>query len=220
MTDNNLITVAEVGQYAPEIDTSQYSAPTISGMISQASKVVSDYLMFTPFAEDIVNEVKQARITTEGDLLIFPEKLPIATISAIAITKGTTTAALSLTDGAGNARYNIDYTRRHIRFAFVDMIFSNTPVLINPYDLRYNTFYVKMSYRGGWEVASLPAVIKQATLLILRDIFANQNNPMGANSIRQGSLSFSYSSGFGAGQTESKFIKDAKRLLNPYRRIG
>lgn len=220
MTDVNLITVTEFGQLSPEVNTSKYDAPTISGMISQASRQVTDYLMYSPLAEDIVNEIKQGKITTEGDLLIFPEKLPIITVSAIAFTKGTTSANLTLTDGAGNARYNIDFNKRHIRFAFSEITYNNAGIFIEPYALRYAQFYTKVSYRGGYEASQLPPTIKQAVVLFLKDLFSNQYNAMGASRIRQGSLEFSYAAGMGQAAQESKFIKDAKRLLNPYRRIG
>lgn len=220
-TDLNLITVSEFASFAPEVDTTRFDSPTISGIISQASRQVSDYLQYSPLAEDIVNEIKTAKITTEGDLLIFPEKLPIATVTAITLTKGTSNIDLELTDSGGNTKYNIDFTRRHIRFPVVEMVFQGQTTVLNPWDLKYSQFYVKLSYRGGYEVSELPSTIKQATVLLTKDIISNQYNQMGANRLRQGLVEFDFRSGLGnSGDGVSKFVKDAQRLLASYRRIG
>lgn len=218
MIDNNLLTVAEIASFAPELDTSSYDAPTISGLITQASKSVADYLEYTPLAEDIVGEVKDARITTEGDLLIFPRKVPVISLSSIKIMKGPTELALTLQNNQGETKYNIDYTARHIRYPYSELAYQAAPVFIDFGRLRYQQFYVKLNYRGGWEVSSLPATIKQACLLFFRDLLSNQNNPVGANRLRQGLVEFDFKSG--GMYSESKFVTDARRLLNPYRRVG
>lgn len=215
MTDYNLLTVTELGQYAPEVDTSRFDSPTLSGIISQASKGVADYLEFTPYAETITNEIARGLITTEGDLIIFPQKVPIQTVTAIAITKGTVTVTLNL-QTAGVNRYNIDYAKRHVRYPYNEISIQGEIVFNNFLELRGTHFYTQISYRGGWEVSELPATVKQAAVLFVKDILSSQYNQMGASSLRQGAVSFT----FGDSQTaESKFLKDARRLLNPYRRI-
>jgi hypothetical protein len=214
MTDLNLITVTEFGQYAPEIDTSKFIPDTVSGIISQASRQVSDYLEYTPLAEDIVDELAQGMVTTEGDLLIFPQKVPVQSVSAIGINKGTITVSLTLSNTAGINRFNLDLTRRNIRYPYNELTLQGQVLFTNLYALRSTQFFTKISYRGGFEVSALPAVIKQATILFAKDIFATQYNQMGASSLRQGAVSFT----FGA-NGESNFIKSAKRLLGPYRRI-
>lgn len=215
MTDSNLITVAEIGQFAPEVDTSRFDAPALSGIIGQASKVASDYLLYSPLAEDINNEVKQGLVTVEGDLLIFPQKIPIISVSAISIYKGSTSVALTLQSGGVN-KYNIDYEARHIRYPYDEITLQGTPVFTDFYSLRGLQFYTKISYRGGWEQASLPQSIKQAVVLLVKDIISGQYNQVGASEIRQGSLSFRFVNP----QGKSKLVQDAYRLLNPYRRIG
>jgi len=217
MTDSNIITVTEFGQFAPEVDTSKYDAPTLSGMISAASKIATDYLEYTPFAEDIANEVVQGLITTEGDLLIFPKKLPIQTVSAISITRGATTVALTITNGAGVNKFNIDYTQRNIRYPYQEITLQGVPVFTDFYSLRGRQFYTKVSYRGGWEPSALPGSIKQAVVLLMKDLVSGQYNQMGANRLRQGAVEFEFGS---TGMGESKLVKDAKRLLGPYRRVG
>jgi len=214
MTDNNLITVNEFGRFAPEVDTAKFDAPTLSGIISQASKIVSDYLEYTPLAEDIVDEVAKGMVTTEGDLVIFPQKIPVQSVSAIGVTKGTTTINLTIT--ADNLpKYNIDYSKRNIRYPYQEIALQGDLLFTNFYQLKYTHFFTKISYRGGWEANELPSSIQQAVILITKDILSSQNNQMGASEIRQGQVSFKFSD-WQTGQ--SKFVKDAKRLLNPYRR--
>jgi hypothetical protein len=221
MTDYNLITVSDIGLYAPEIDTSRFDAPTLSGMITQASRAVSDYLEYSPIAENIVDETKQAFITTEGDLLIFPQKLPIQSVSSISLFKGATTIPLTLRDGNNVDKFNIDYQRRHIRYPYGEVTVNGAGGLITNFlSLRSQSFYVKMSYRGGWETSELPAVIKQACLLFLREMLYLQFNATGAQMIKQGQLTLDYRNNYNTGMSDSKYVRDAKKLLNPYRRIG
>lgn len=216
MTDSNLLTVSEFAQLCPEVNTAQYTPATISGMISTASKQVSDYLDYTPLAEDIVDELKQARITSEGDLLIFPEKLPIVSVSSIAIVKGATSIDVNIAQVNGNDRFNIDFNRRYISLPFSELAYQSSPIFLNFYNLHSRLFYAKMTYRAGYEPSALPGTIKQATALYMRDILARSMNTSGANKISQGGISLEFSSTEG----KSDLIKDAERLLGPYRRIG
>lgn len=215
MTDLNIITVTEFGQYAPEVNTSNYVAATISGFIQTASKIASDYLGYTPLAEDITAEVKDGRITVEGDLLIFPAKPPVQRVDSISVVRGTVSVDLNLTSG-GNNRYNIDYTKRNIRYPYQELSINAAPTFIDFASLRGTQFYTKVSYRGGWEASDIPNSIKQAVVLITKDLFSGQNNVLGATRISQGALSF----GYGGQEAKSKAFMDAMKLLNPYRRIG
>lgn len=216
MTYENIITVTEFGEFAPEVDTSQYTNPTISGMISQASRMATDYLEYSPLAENIVDEVKQGLVTVDGDLLIMPAKLPIVSVSALYVTKGTTTLTVEL-QRDGTDKFNIDYTRRHIRLPYNELILQGTTVVFDFYALRSSQFYTKMSYRGGWEPSELPATIKQAVVLLTKDILSGQNNAMGLTSMSQGQVRFSWGKDASG---VSPLVKQAHLLLGPYRRLG
>lgn len=217
MRDVNIISPAQFASFAPEVDTSKYDAPTISGMISQASRQVTSYLGYNPVAENITDEVKQAYISSQGDLVIYPVKLPIISVSAIALFKGATTISLNLLDGAGRNKFNVDYMARSLTFPFSEITLQGTPIFTNFYSLRGTQFYTKMSYRGGFEAYQIPFDIQQATIYYMREILARQYNPTGAVELRQGGLSFKYSMN---GENKSDLVRDAERLLNPYRRIG
>lgn len=212
MNDLNLITVSELGLYAPEINTSKYTQETISGMISMASKQVGDYLGYTPLAEDLVLQVS-ANVTTEGDLLIFPPKIPVQSVTAISLQKGSQTINVGLTNGANN-RYNVDYTKRNIRIPYSEVFLTGTAVFVNFYELRGRTFYANLTYRGGFEASQLPQTIKLATLMYMRDILANPMNVAGATRYSQGNISFDFDT-----ENKSKFVSQAEKLLGPYRQI-
>jgi len=215
--DYNLITPADFASYAPEVVTTGYTAPTISGMIAQASRRVSDYLEYTPIVEVIVDEVKKGIVKSNGDLYIKPAKVPIVSVSAINIFKGSETIALTLLTSTGVKKYNIDFRSRSIVYPYYEFNGSSgTLVLTDFLSLRYSDFYIKLSYTAGWQPDQLPATIKQATVLFMRDIISQANNPLGATSFSQGSISMS----FGNARYGSKFIQDAVRLLAPYKRIG
>lgn len=216
MTDLNLITVAELALYAPDLDTSRYDATTISGLISGGSKMATDFLQFTPLAEDIANELKEAKITTDGDLLIFPAKIPIISISSLSISKGSTDISVTLTNSAGDPKYNIDYNRRHVRFPYGEITLSGVPIFTDFYALKSTQFYTKMSYRGGFEVSALPMPIKQAVVLYMREQITRSFNSSGATRISQGGISLEFAQKEG----KSDLVRDAERLLAPYRRIG
>jgi len=218
MTEVNLITVADFSAYALEIDLSQYTDATISGMISQASQRVSDYLMYSPVAEDIVDELKVAHITSDGDLVIYPNKLPIQSLSSISITKGATSVSLNLQAGNGVNKYNIDYTKRKILYPYGEITLQGVPLFTDFYALKGTHFYTKISYQGGWPLSELPATIKEATILFMREIMARRMNTTGANEISQGGITLKF--GTGRSEAKSDLVLDAERLLGDYRRIG
>lgn len=216
MVDVNIISQDQFASFAPEVDLSQYNAPTISGMIGMASAMVSRYLQYNPVAETITNEVKNGIIGTQGDLIIYPAKVPIISVTGISIFKGATSIALNLLDGNGTPKYNIDYLARSLRFPFAEITLQGTPIFTNFYSLRGTQFFTKFSYRAGFEAYAIPADIQLATVLYMREILMRRYNTVGAQEVRQGGLDFKFS----LTTSKSDLVMDAERLLNPYRRIG
>lgn len=209
-----IITPAQFGQFAPEVVVSQYTPETISGLLLQASSIVSDILGYTPIAENLTNELATASITTDGDLVIFPGKLPVNSVTAIGIQKGATNISINLTDGAGNNKYNLDYSQRTIRYPYGEITLTGVPIFTDFYALRGNQFYTKISYNGGWSYQNLPGSIQQAVVLVMRDILAKRENSSGAIEMSQGAVSLKFSDK----DTKSRLIKEAERLLRPFRR--
>lgn len=217
MNHINLINTTEFREYAPEVDLSLYNDTTISGMISQATTLVEDYVGYSPYAEDIVGELKESLIDSNGDLIVRPEKIPVISVSSLKLAKGSPAGDVDivLTNESGD-KYNIDFSGRYIRFPFGEMTLTGSPIFSNFYNLRGKQFYTKISYRGGYEPSDLPAVFKQATIMFMRDIISRSSNPSGATRISQGGISLSYEQRDG----KSDLVFDAERILRPYRRVG
>lgn len=221
MAVRNLITTDEFKSKAPEVDTSRYDNPTLSGFIKQASEEVGRYLQYEPLAEAIADELKEARVTTDGDLLVFPAKIPIISVSALSIKKGTTELTLTLQDSQGNDKFNIDYTQRHLRFPAGEIILQGQTVLLTDFfSLRATQFFSKMSYRAGYEADNLPETIKEATVLYTREKLARAQNTAGAKRITQGGITLEYAQRGDKFGGKSDLVVDAEKLLRPYRRIG
>jgi hypothetical protein len=218
MIDVNIITVAQFTAYAPEVDVTQYDAPTLSGMIGDASKMVSDILGYTPVAEVIVDELRPGRVATNGDLVIYTEKVPILSLTSVSLMKGATTVALNLVNGAGVNKYNIDYTKRKIVLPLYEVAITGSLIFSDFYALRGRDFLTKVTYQAGWALADIPGPIRQATILLVRDMIAKKFNQAGASTFSQGGISMGFSQSDKQG--ESQLVKEAKRLLTPYRRIG
>lgn len=221
MTDFSLITVEDFKVLAPDVDLSSYADPTVSGMIASASKQVSDYLEYNPLAEDVIDEVKNGMITTDGDLLVFPNKVPVIRLDAMAVMRGTSIVNMELNgtlNGQPLPRYNIDYTGRNIRYPWDEATLDGSPIILNFLYLRGSQFYTKISYRGGFEVSQLPWPIKQATALFVREFLQPSYNTQGLTRLQQGGISFGFGGNGQAGR--SKLVQDAERLLGPYKRVG
>lgn len=74
----NLITQAELEDYAPDLDLSQFSAATISGMISRASERVRQYCNVKGFFKVAVDsERDRALINPQGELIISFRRRPV-----------------------------------------------------------------------------------------------------------------------------------------------
>lgn len=211
-TVHPIITAAEFASYAPEVDTSNYDPATISGMINKASQIVADFLDYPPIAQDITDETVNGRVSPRGDLLVFPTVIPIQSVSSLKIVRGSTQLEVIITDQNNNTRYNIDYQKRKLTYPFEEMTLSGTVAFIDFFSLKNSQFYTKLSYRGGFETSQVPESIKEATLLVLRQLFSFKFNPSGASEISQGGISLKYS----MGKNTSVFLKQAKSLLAPY----
>jgi hypothetical protein len=204
----NYITVDEFKSWNPELDFSGVDDVVISGMISRASAWVDKYLGYSPMAEDINDELTPAMASTDFDLLVFPRKIPIISVSGIKLKLGTYETDLVLEDADGNKTYDIPEPRYHIVFPFLELQTMGKAVFKNLVQVRQRTYFVKLSYRAGYE--TLPDDIKDAVNLATKDIFIRQKNPLGVSSVSEGGISISFRS------DESQFLAEAKRLLEPY----
>jgi hypothetical protein len=66
----NLITAQDLSDFAPDLDTSSYSATTLSGLISQASNRIAKFCNVKGFDFATYTDTDRARISNKGELLI------------------------------------------------------------------------------------------------------------------------------------------------------
>ena len=198
----------------PETDFTNYTAATISGMISRASKWVDNYLQYSLGVEEITSEKEEAVVSSDGNLIIYTRKRPLQSVSAISLKLGTANIALSMADGNGNARYDIPSRQTHVVYPYQEIAFTGTLSIRNFYQLRGITIYAVISYRAGYE--TIPDDIKDAVNLVTKDIFIRQANPMDLAGMTQGAISMSFRDRDGG---ESDMIRDAKAILQDYKKV-
>lgn len=209
----NFISTTELQDRTPDVDWSKWGATTISGMITSATTKAENYLGYTLYQEDKTEKV-QAFVDSDDDLIIYPTKRPINSISSIQIVKGSYSMDVSLTSG-GETLYDIPDDNSCIVVPGSTITLDSVSV-INYQALKTQKFFVNITYNAGYDMATgRPEDIKDAVILFVRDEIARQFNTSGAKRISQGAVSIEYSGRKG----ESDFIKDAKSILKDYKNV-
>jgi len=214
MQEANYISITEFQQMNPELDFTGYDNTTISGMITRASRFMDNYLQYSLTIENVQNEKTEASISADGNLIVFTRKFPIVEVTAIALKLGTVQLDLNLTDGNGNARYEIPSRARSILYPYQEISMTGTFSIRNFYQLREREIYTMTSYRAGYE--TIPDDLKDACSLLAKDVFIRQSNPMDLKSVSQGAVAMSWNDRSETGDTVWK--KQAKDILNSYRK--
>ncbi|HWZ65629.1 MAG TPA: hypothetical protein VNX65_02405 [Patescibacteria group bacterium] len=222
MANANLIDVTDFTTYAPDVDLTLFPVATLSGVISQASQQIVNYCAVTGFDYQAETaEVDRAALSPMGELMVAFHRRPVAVgdITSIQLKKGGFTTTLTLADSGGNVLYQIPYPGQRMYFPSSYLASAGTLILGGSTQLvtmHGADVFTSVTYRGGYS-AGIPADLKLACVLWVRDILAWQFNNTGASNFSQGS----YSSSFGA-DPDSRFLKQAKRLLNQggYRRVS
>lgn len=210
---SSILSVAELKSFAPELDLSQYSDATISGMLSQATERAASASNVTGFDfQAVVNETDRAYISNDGELVISVRRRPIVSVTSITLTKGGFSTNLVLTDTANNPLYQIPYPSTKLVFPNSYFYLTGTYLAGGSsqlYTLRGAKVFYQMSYTGGHQ--TIPDDLKYAVSLYFRDIVAKKNNPSGLSSFNQGSYSESYATGDPMGR--SPLVKEAESVL-------
>jgi hypothetical protein len=191
------------------LDLSAYPDATISGMLVRTESMVDSYLGYSLNVEDVVDELVDGHIDINGDLLIFTQKRPILSVSSMSLVKGTDTISLTITDGS-TAKYDI-YNGSYIRYGNSELTTLGTSTLASLWELRNKQFYVRVSYRAGYE--TIPADILNAISGLAKSEVATNQNVGGAKRIRQGGIDIEYADG---GYNELE--RDSYRVLDNYKR--
>jgi hypothetical protein len=190
--------------------------PTVETWITVAERRVNNYLGYTTASglwnEEVSDEIQEGHIDEESNLVVFPRKRPLNSVSSLEIIKGNQTVTIQLTDGS-NPRYNIPTVADRLFYPDRELRLSSTPSFIHSFtDVQGVRFLTKMSYIGGY--TSIPEDISLATAYFASDTFMRHANKEGLRSLTQGRVTKRWAE-FQDG--ESDFIKEGKSLLNHYR---
>lgn len=213
----SIITAADIQNYAPELDLSQYNAATISGMCAQATSRAASFCNVEgfDFAQQ-VDEMDRAYISNDGELQISVHRRPIIEVTSVSLVKGGFSTDLNLTD-SGNDLFQIPYPGN--KFVFPNSFFYLTGTYLaggssQLYTLRGAKVFYKMSYYGGWQ--TIPDDLKLACVLYFRDIMSNRGrtgvNGAPLTGFTQGSYSENYASS-GNKNGVSSFVLEAQGIL-------
>lgn len=209
----NIITAQDISDFAPDLDTSAYSATTLSGLISQAQSRAAAFCNIKGFEFQTETDTDRALINNRGELVVAVRRRPVLSVSSIVLKRGAFTTSLTLTDsGTGLPIYNIvdPGNRFHLPNAYLYATGTYLPggssQLIS---LKSADLFCTVTYVGGLQ--TIPFDLKDALVLWVQDIIARRNNRDGVQSFTQGS----YSATFGKNATDgdSPIIKQAKNIL-------
>lgn len=209
----NYISTTEFAALHPEVDTSQYTAATVSGIISQASKYVDNFCQVDGFdLTTVTNEVARVIISNEGDLKIFTRRRPVQSLTSIVLSRGTWNLTLTLTNN-GTPIYYIENPGAVIVYPNTFLTSVGTFTMNDLRDLRRQAVVATVTYVAGYQ--SIPDDIKAAVAFVTRDILQKRLNAAGVASLTQGGVTVRYSERDG----KSDDIMDAERILQDYVRV-
>lgn len=216
MEKANYISTTEFQDWNPETDFTNFTTVTLSGMITRASDWIDKFLGYSLKVEDITGEKQDAIINSDGDLVIYTRKIPIVSVSQIKLVLGTYDYTLDLESGSGEAKYDIPDPANKIYYPIYELSGSGEGYLDLQKFLSFRSrrIFAKVNYRAGY--ATIPDAIKDAVNLVAKDIFMRQVNPMNLKSASQGGITMVYADQEAG---ESDLIKDAMRILQPYRKV-
>lgn len=210
----NLITQSELEAYAPDLDLSQYSQATISGMISRASDRIKNFCNVDGFFKVAVNsERDRALINPQGELVISFRRRPVvaADVSAIRLVTVDVNQELTLTNSSADPIFFIPTPGNYLVYPSNYLIaYGKGLISLESADLFY-----EVDYTGGYatDVADLPADLKEAATLYIRSMVSKKFNPGGASNFTQGRVSM----GFGGNKSgKDQNIQEAESILAEY----
>jgi hypothetical protein len=188
----------------------------IDTWISVAETMVNNYLGFTTASgiwnESVVNELNDTHVDGDLNLVIYPRKRPVNSVSNITIVKGPVNVSLSLTDTDGNTRYQIPVQQNVIVYPNYQLSLTASTILHHFGIIKYSRFYTKVSYIGGY--TTIPGPINLATTYYVADIFMRQANKEGLSSITQGRITKRWAE---ERDGRSNWMRRAEEMLNYYR---
>ncbi len=189
-------------------------SPQIDDWIATAEKMVNQFTGYTTasgiLAEAVVGETAISHVDGESNLMIFPRKIPIISVSSIQLFKGTSNITLNLTSGTSN-RYNIPTSADYILYPDYELSLTGASIISSFGYIKYTKFFSKINYIGGY--TEVPADIRLATVNFVADMIMRHSNKEGLVSMSQGKVSKRWQ----GRDNQSDFTRDAYDLLKNYR---
>lgn len=208
----NILTIAEARNLAPSLDLSSYSDTTLSGVIAQATQRMAGYCNVPGFDLATETEKKRTKITSDGDLVVVVRRRPLVSVSSINLTKGGFSTAMTLTDSAGAAQYDIPTPPTRVVIPNSYLVATGTLLAGGSsqlFTLKGARTFAQITYLGGW--ATIPDDLKRACSLFFQDIVTT----IGAANLKaftQGSYREEYDTQSTTGKSE--YTKQAEQILN------
>ena len=209
----NLITQTELEQYAPDLDLSQFSSATISGMISRASNKVKNFCHVDGFFKTAVtSERDRANINPQGELVISFRRRPVqdGDVTAIRLVTVDINQELTLELENDEGRYYfIPDPKTYLVYPSNFLISHGTGLI----SLESADLFYEVDYIGGYatDIADLPPELKEATTLYLRSMVNKRLNPTGATGFSQGAISMNFGSNKDG---KDQNVQEAESILN------
>lgn len=210
----NLITAQDIADFAPDLDTSSYSATTLSGLIAQASLKVAKFCHVKDFAFGSYTDTDRAKISNDGELVISPRVRPVTSVTSITLKKGGFSTSLTLTQGSTTLyQLNDSGTRIHLPNSYLYatgtyLAGGNSQLLT----LKAAGMFCTVVYVAGYQ-AGIPQDLKDACLLYVQDMIVRKVNRSGVQSFTQGSLSMTWGAGGTNEKGESRLLQQANSIL-------
>ena len=210
----NLLLVTIDPSFSTQIDT----------WISAAEVYINGYLGYTTASglwnEQITAETIEARVDGDLNLVVYPRKRPINSVSQLQLLKGSQSITLSLTTSDSTPRYVIPTPGNVIVYPSMELGLQGSSVIRSLAAIKYNRVFTRLNYIAGY--TSIPEDIELATTYVVADTFMRQANKEGLVGITQGRVSKRWrevrSSGPGALQErKSDYMLSAEDILNSYR---
>jgi len=185
--------------------------------ISGAEVKVNNYLGYATASgiwnEQIIGELLDARVDGGLNLVIYPRKRPINSISKIELWQGADNLSLDLVDADGNTKYIIPVQQNVVVYPSSEISATSSSSSISTFaDVKFSRWYTKMDYIAGY--TSIPQDIAEATTLLTADTFMRHANKEGLVSLTQGRISKRWAE---RRDGRSDLIMDAERILDHYK---
>lgn len=210
----NLITAQDISDFAPDLDTSMYSATTLSGLIAQATSKIAAFCNVKGFDYTTYTDTDKALINNEGSLIISPRTRPLLTLTSVTLKRGGFSTSLNLTDSTGLPIYQIADPGNRVEIPNSYLYLTGTYLAGGQSQmiaLKYADMFCTAVYTAGY--STIPFDLKDACVLFVQDAIMRRLNRAGVQSFSQGSLSMTYGAGGTNSAGDSRIIQQAKNIL-------